>query len=340
MFQEALKKVTSQISLNEEEAFSAFTQILEKDIPEVQIAAFLAALRGKGETADEIFGCVRVLREKGIEFSTKHELIVDTCGTGADQSNTFNISTAAAFVAAGAGIKIAKHGNRSVSSQCGSSDVLEALGISMDIPLESAQKALDELGITFLFAPKYHPGLKKLGALRKALGIKTIFNIAGPLANPVRAKRTAQVLGVFEEKLLLIVAEVLNRLGVERGWVVHSEDGLDEISNCDKTDVASLKKGKIELTKVSPEEVGIARAELKSLRGTNPQENAKTILGILNGEKGAARDVVVLNAAAACLVGEKASNFKEAVKTAQESLDSGKAKIMFEQLKEFLNKNK
>jgi len=340
MFSDALKKITNQQNLTEEESFAAFSEMLEKDLPEIQMAAFLAALRGKGETADEILGCVQVLRQKGIEVRTDHDFVVDTCGTGADQSHTFNISTAAAFVAAGAGIKIAKHGNRSVSSLCGSADVLEALGIATDIEPDCAQKALHELGISFFFAPKYHPVLKKLANLRRGLGIKTIFNIAGPLANPVRAKRTAQVLGVFESKLVPIVAEVLNKLGVEKGWVVHSKDGLDEISNCDETQVASLNKGAIELITITPEDVAFSRSQLKNLRGTSPEENAQIILNILNGEKGAPRDVVVMNAAAACLIGEKAKTYKEAIQVSQESLDSGKAKESYQRLKDFIQKNK
>lgn len=338
MFIEALKKVTNQISLTEEESQKAFSEILDHDLPEVQVAAFLAALRGKGETADEILGCVRVLRHKGVTLSTKHEQVVDTCGTGADQSQTFNISTAAAFVAAGAGLNIAKHGNRSVSSLCGSADVLEALGIPTQIEPANAEIALNELGITFLFAPKFHPVLKKLAALRRQLGIKTIFNIAGPLANPVRAKKISQVLGVFEPRLVPIIAEVLNRLGVELGWVVHSQDGLDEISNCDETEIASLEKGEVELFKISPESCGYTRRKLKDLRGKNAEVNAQIILNILNGEKGAQREVVVMNAAAACVVGKKALTFSEGVQMAEASLDSSEAKKSFLNLKEYLNK--
>lgn len=338
MFKDFLVKVTNQQNLTEAEAVSAFQEILEKEIPEVQIAAFLGALRGKGETAEEILGCVRVLREKGVSLLSVHDRIVDTCGTGGDQSHTFNVSTAAAFVAAGAGVPIAKHGNRSVSSQCGSSDVLEALGIPVDIECKLSESALNEVGLAFLFAPLYHPVMKKVAGLRRDLGIKTIFNIAGPLSNPVRAQKTGQVLGVFESKLLPVVAEVLKHLGVDKAWVVHSKDGLDEISNCDATDVALLENGKIQLKEISPEDVGLSRSRLSQLKGTSAEENARIITKILDGEKGAPRDIVLLNAAAACVVGEKASDLKEGIVQAKESVDSGKAKASLNRLKEFLNK--
>lgn len=337
MLQDALKKITNQQSLTEEESYTLFTQILDEDLPEIQVAALLGALRGKGESADEILGCVRVLREKGVSLKTDHDLVVDTCGTGADGASTFNISTAAAFVAAGAGVPIAKHGNRSVSSLCGSADVLEALGVLTNIEPEVSQKALNELGITFLFAPKFHPTLKKLASLRKQLGIKTIFNIAGPLANPIRAQRSAQLLGVFETKLIPIVAEVLNRLGVEKAWVVHSKDGLDEISNCDETEIACLENKTVSLEMFKPESVGYTRGQLKELVGTDAKENAQIILNVFKGEKGATRDVVVLNAAVACLLGEKASSLKEAVLAAEQSIDSGKALNKLESLKTFFN---
>lgn len=336
MLQNALKMISSQQGLTQEQTYAVFTQILNEELPQTQVAALLLGLRAKGESVEEILGCVRVLREKGIAFTTEHELVVDTCGTGADGGNTFNISTAAAFVAAGTGVAIAKHGNRSVSSRCGSADVLEIFGIPIDVEPKLAQDALNKLGITFLFAPKFHPALKKLALLRRELGVKTIFNIAGPLANPVRAKRSAQLLGVFEAKLVPIVAEVLKQLGVESGWVVHSKDGLDEISNCDETEVAQLEKGKISFKKISPEIMGFPRRALKELQGETATENAAMIAAVLNGKKGAHREIVVLNAAAACLLGEKATSIKEAVALAEQSLDSGKAKQKLEELKYFL----
>ncbi len=332
----ALKTMSAQKSLTQEQAYTVFSQILNEELSETLVAALLLGLRAKGESAEEILGCVQALREKGISLTTEQPLVVDTCGTGGDGANTFNISTAAAFVAAGAGVAIAKHGNRSVSSRCGSADLLEILGIPTDVEPKLAQDALNKLGITFLFAPKFHPALKKLARLRKELGVKTIFNIAGPLANPVRSKRSAHLLGVFEAKLVPVVAEVLKQLGVENGWVVHSKDGLDEISNCDETEVAQLEKGKISLTKFSPELLGFSRGQLQELRGETAAENAAILLAILSGRKGGAREIVVLNAAAACLLGEKATSMKEAVALAENSLDSGKAKQKLEELKKFL----
>lgn len=337
MFHEALKKITSGKNLTVEESRIVFTEILEKDLPDLSIAAFLAGLRGKGESTEEILGCVQVLREKGVTLTTERDHIVDTCGTGGDGAQTFNISTAAAFVAAGAGVAIAKHGNRSVSSQCGSSDVLEALGLSIDLEPARSKQALDQIGLTFLFAPKFHPILKKLASLRKELGFKTIFNIAGPLANPVRANQQSQVVGVFEDRLVPVVAEVLNQLGVKNAMVVRSQDGLDEISNCDETKIAYLKNNKIKIETFSPKDVNYSVATLKELKGESATENALIIKKILDGEKGATRDVVVLNAAAACLVGEKAKTIEEAVTLAEKSLDSGSAKNKLEELKLFLN---
>lgn len=338
-FTVALNKVTRQESLNANEAYAAFSEIFACDILEVQVAAFLGALRGKGETAEEILGCVRFLREKGVAVLTRHKFVVDTCGTGGDASQTFNISTASAFVAAGAGVVVAKHGNRSVSSRCGSADVLEALGIPTDVEPALAEKALTDLGITFLFAPKYHPILKKLSGLRRSLGFKTIFNIAGPLSSPVRSASRGQVVGVFEKRLVPIVAEVLKALGAERAWVVHSRDGLDEISTSDATNVAKLEKGKVTLEEITPEDAGMRRGSLAALRGSGAEENARIILDILDGKAGAPRDAVLLNAAAACIVGGKTSSLKSGFELARKSIDSGKAKQIYLELKNFIAKN-
>lgn len=333
----ALIKVTRHDNLAAEESFQVFKEILEGETSDLQVAAFLGALRGKGESAGEILGCVRLLREKGITIGTLKPFVVDTCGTGGDNAQTLNISTAAAFVAAGAGVTVGKHGNRSVSSRCGSADLLEALGLPIDVAPEKAQKSLDELGLAFFFAPLYHPILKKVAALRRSLGFKTIFNIAGPLANPVRSRRSGQVVGVFEKRLVPIVAEVLRSLGVESAWVVHSRDGLDEISIAAETDAAILADGKIAETVIRPEEAGLAKGSLDAIKGAGAEENARAILDILSGKKGTARDAVVLNAAAAIAVAGKAANLKAGVEAAQKSLDSGAAQIKFYELKAFLS---
>lgn len=340
ILRDALAKLARHENLTEEESYRAFAEILETDISELQVAGFLGLLRGKGESAEEILGCVRTLRDKSLTVATRHELVVDTCGTGGDNAHTFNISTAAAFVAAGCGLAVAKHGNRSVSSRCGSADVLEILGVAPDVEPPVAEQALNELGIAFLFAPRYHPALKKMAALRRQLGFKTIFNIAGPLANPIRSRRSAQVVGVFEKRLVPIVAEVLKKLKLEKAWVVHSLDGLDEISTEAPTAVAALEKGAIALQEVKPEDAGIARSPLAELRGATPEDNARILLEVLEGKKGSPRNAVVLNAAAACLIGGKAVSYPEAVKRAEESLDSGKARETFLKYKNFIQKQK
>jgi len=284
----------------------------------------------KGETIDEITGCAKVMREKVMPIKTDADYVVDTCGTGGDNSHTFNISTISALVAAGAGVRIAKHGNRAVSSDCGSADVLKALGVNIDADADKVAKCIDEVGIGFLFAPLLHPAMKYAIAPRREIGIRTIFNILGPLTNPASAK--GQVLGVYDEKLTEPLAYVLKNLGSEHVFVVHGADGLDEMTITDKTFVSELKGGMVHTYTIAPEDFGIHKADRSELIGGTIDDNAKIVLNILNGEKGAKRDIVLLNAGTAIVAGGKASDIKEGIYLAEESIDSGKALQKLEML--------
>jgi anthranilate phosphoribosyltransferase len=323
--QEAIRAVVAGRSLSIEEATSVFTDIMSGNATDSQIAAFIVALRMKGETAEEITGAASVMREKATHVlpeSTAH--LVDTCGTGGDGANTFNISTAAAFVAAGAGAVVAKHGNRSVSSRCGSADVLEALGINIGIPPEKMKECLDTAGISFLFAVALHKAMKYAIGPRKEVGVRTIFNVLGPLTNPALAPH--QLLGVFSESLTVTMASVLKNMGTKRAFVVCGDDGLDEISISGPTNIAELRDGAITRYSVAPEQFGLRRAPADAVKGGTPQENAAIVLGILDGQKGPRRDIVVLNAAFALTAAGIASDPKDGIGRAEESIDSGKAK--------------
>jgi len=330
MIKEAISKVVSGESLSKEEASNTMNEIMSGEATPAQIACFLTALRLKGETIDEITGCATIMREKVTRIQTNTEILVDTCGTGGDVSHTFNISTIAALVAAGAGVRIAKHGNRAVSSQCGSADVLKALGVNTEADADKVARCIDEAGIGFLFAPMLHPAMKYAIGPRREIGIRTIFNILGPLTNPAGAK--SQVLGVYDVRLTEPLAHVLKNLGSRHVFVVHGADGLDEITTTDKTFVTELKDGEVRSFVINPEDFDVTRANKADLIGGTVEENAKIALDILQGEKGAKRDVVLLNASAAIVTGGLASDFAEGIRLASESIDSRKAMKKLETL--------
>lgn len=347
MIVEAIKKVVEKKDLTREEAFSVMDDIMSGRASDAQIASFLTALRMKGETVEELTGFTRVMREKVTEIKTKRrvitglsgrdrEMLVDTCGTGGDASNTFNVSTTTAFVVAGAGIPVAKHGNRSVSSVCGSADVVEALGVRLDLSPEKVGQCIDDIGIGFLYAPLLHKAMKHVMAARREIRIRTVFNILGPLTNP--AKALAQIIGVYDGSLTEVMAKVLNELGSIRAFVVHGQDGLDEISNTAETKVSEVKGNKVETYYIRPEDFGIKRARMDDLLGGSVADNAEIILSILDGEKGPKRDIVLLNAGAAIVAGGKARDLKEGLEMAAYSIDSRAAKEKLDKLVEFCAK--
>jgi anthranilate phosphoribosyltransferase len=338
---EAIKKVVERGDLSTYEAEAVLEQIMSGQATDAQIASLLTALRMKGETAAELTGFARVMRSKAAAVrpkssvaaeigGTDREALIDTCGTGGDVSGTFNVSTAAAFVVAGAGLKVAKHGNRSVSSQCGSADVVEALGVRIELTPDQIAQCIDEVGIGFLHAPLLHGAMKYVALARKQMGIRTIFNMLGPLTNPARAN--TQVIGVYAADLTELLASVLAELGTKRAFVVHGLDGLDEISITGPTKITELKNGELSTYSVEPEAFTMTRASLKEIQGGDAGQNAAIILEILNGETGPRRDIVVLNAAAALVAGGKADNLSNGVKLAEESLSNGQARSKLIQL--------
>jgi anthranilate phosphoribosyltransferase len=332
MIKEAIIALVSGRSLAADETAQVMEEIMQGEATPAQFGAFVTALRFKGETVDEILGLARTMRAKAIPVSTEG-LVVDTCGTGGDGSHTFNISTTAAFVAAGAGLKIAKHGNRAMSSQCGSADVLEALGVKIDLNAEQVQRCLKEVGIGFMFAPVFHPAMKHAAASRREIGIRTVFNILGPLTNPAGAK--AQVLGVGDELLLEKLALVLQDLDCQHALLVHGEDGLDEITITGKTQVCELKNGRIKRYTVSPEDFGLPRASSDNIKGGDTKVNVDFLRNILAGALGPKRDVVLMNAAAALVVGDKTKTLRQGADLAKEVIDNGNASAKLDQLIEF-----
>jgi len=299
------------------------------DVTSGQIGAFLMALRMRGETVDEITAGARVMRAKATQVQAP-EGAIDTCGTGGDASGTYNISTAAAFVVAACGVPVAKHGNKALSSKSGSAEVLEKLGVKLDIPPALIRRCIDEAGIGFMFAPAHHSAMKHVGPTRAEMGTRTIFNLLGPLSNPAGTK--FQIVGVFADKWVEPLAHVLKNLGSERVWVVHGSDGLDELTTTGVSHVAELKNGVISTFEVTPEEVGLARANPADLKGGDPEENKVALHRLLDGEENAYRDIVVLNAGAALLVAGKVSTLKEGVQMADEAITSGGAKRALETL--------
>ncbi|MDH4227739.1 MAG: anthranilate phosphoribosyltransferase [Deltaproteobacteria bacterium] len=320
---DAIARVVKGSDLTEAEMFSVMNEVMSGNATPSQIAAFITALRMKGETVAEITGAARVMREKAAKVDAGEGPIVDTCGTGGDETGTFNISTAAAFVVAACGITVAKHGNRSVSSKSGSADVLKALGVNIDAEVAKVEDCLKTVGIGFLFAPLFHGAMKHAAPVRREIGIRTIFNVLGPLTNPAGAKY--QVLGVYDPLLTDILAQVLNNLGSRRAFVVRGEDGLDEITLADSTKVSELDNGKIKSYRISPEDFGFTRCKAEDLKGGGPDDNAKIIRGVFEGKKGPARDIVILNAAAAIAAAGKAGTFEEGIAVARGAVDSGEA---------------
>jgi anthranilate phosphoribosyltransferase len=330
MIRDTLEMLLRRRDLSRGEAAALMNSIVSGELSDAQIAAVMVALRAKGETVDEIAGFVSVLRDKAIRVTPVRDGLVDTCGTGGDGTHTFNISTAAAFVAAGAGVAIAKHGNRALSSQCGSSDVLEALGVQTVAP-ERVAEVIDRAGIGFMFAPAHHPALKHAAAARKELGVRTVFNLLGPMANPAFVRR--QLIGVFDPALTETVAHVLASLGSERVFVVHGSDGSDEVSISGETKVTSLNNGNIDTFTFMPEAVGFARADARVLCGGTPEENAASISAILDGARGPRRDAVVLNAGFVITVAGRAESIQEGVTLAAQSIDSGHARAILDNLR-------
>lgn len=335
MIKEAIAKVIEKRDLTESEMVCAFEEIMSGGASPAQIGAFITALRMKVETVDEITGAAKVMREKALHIKTKAKTIVDTCGTGGDESGTFNISTTAAFVTAGAGLTVAKHGNTSVSSKSGSADVLRALGVNIEAEVSHVEKCLDEIGIGFLFAPMLHSAMKFAIGPRREIGIRTIFNILGPLTNPAGAH--SQVLGVYDSKLTEPLARVLCNLGSTHVFVVHGADGLDEITLTGKSYISELKGGKIKNYEIAPKDFGLKRCKREELLGGDSEANARITLDILNGKKGPQRDIILLNAAAAITAGGKARDLKEGVGIASESIDSGMAMKKLDGLRRLTN---
>ncbi len=334
MIKEAINLLVSGINLSESEMGECMNEIMEGKSTDSQIGSFLTALRIKGETVDEITGAARIMRDKAKTIKAP-EGVLDTCGTGGDMAHTFNISTAAALVVAATDVPVAKHGNRAVSSQAGSADVLESLGIKIDLLPEKVEKCLFDTGFGFLFAPLFHPAMKYAIGPRREMGIRTIFNILGPLTNPAGAKR--QILGVFSSKLTETLAMVLGNLGAEDAMVVHGEDGLDEITITNGTKISRFINGKVENMYLSPEDFGLKRGKKDDLLGGDKEENARIIIQILNGETGPKYDAVLINAAAALIVSGKTSDLMEAFEIVKDSIDSSKALKKLEEIKRVSN---
>ncbi|MBU0628344.1 MAG: anthranilate phosphoribosyltransferase [Nanoarchaeota archaeon] len=337
MIKEAIYKLIEKQDLTMQEAESVMDEIMSGKATDAQIAGFLVALRLKGETIDEITACAKVMRQKSSRIKPKaHSKLIDVVGTGGDSSGTFNISTTASFVVAGAGIPVAKHGNKGVSSKSGSADVLSALGININLEPKKVEQCIDEVGIGFMFAPTFHSSMKYAIGPRKELGIRTIFNILGPLTNPAEAPY--ELMGVFSESLVEPMAEVLGKLGCKHALVVHG-NGLDELTICSKTKVAEYKDNKVNTYEIDPKDFNIKTASLNDIKGNSPEENAKITLNILEGkEKGPKRDIVLLNAGAAIYTAGMAKTIKEGIDLAKNSIDSGKALEKLNKLKVWTNK--
>ena len=335
MIRDAIQKVIDGVSLTETEMVDTMNEIMQGETTDAQIACFLTALRIKGETIEEITGAARVMRDKATTVPTNHPLVVDTCSTGGTGLHSFNISTTSAFVVAGAGVPVAKHGNRGVTRQSGSANVLMALGVNIEIPPEHVGQCIDEVGIGFLFAPMLHGAMKHAIGPRREIGIRTIFNAIGPLTNPAAAQ--AQVLGVYARELTPIHANVLKNLGSQHAFVVHGNDGLDEITTTTTTRMSVLVNGDVNTYTFDPTTLGISKAEPESLLGGTPEENAEITMDILKGKQGPKRDIVILNAAAAIVAGGKADSIENGLELAANSIDSGNALEKLEGLKSVSN---
>ncbi|HYR40524.1 MAG TPA: anthranilate phosphoribosyltransferase [Methylomirabilota bacterium] len=334
MIADAVRALVERRDLSRIEAAGAMDAIMSGAATNAQIAAFLVALRMKGETVEELIGFAQVMRQKVVRVRTRgdevagltgtdREMLIDTCGTGGDASGTFNVSTATAFVVAGAGLKVAKHGNRSSSTLCGSADVVETLGISLELTPAQVGRCIDEIGIGFMYAPLLHTAMKHVMPARREIGVRTVFNLLGPLTNPAGAN--AQVIGVASAGLTEPLARVLAELGTIRAFVVHGADGLDEISNTGESQISEVHEGVVRSSRVRPEDFGLPRATIRDLRGGDRGENAQIIRLVLGGEAGPRRDIVLMNVAAALVAGGKARDLKEGVGMASQSIDSGAA---------------
>ncbi|MBF8288924.1 MAG: trpD [Candidatus Rokubacteria bacterium] len=341
---EAVRTLIERKNLTRIEAAAAMEAIMSGAATNAQIAAFLTALRMKGETVEELIGFAQVMRQKAVKIraradevagltGTDREMLIDTCGTGGDATGTFNVSTATAFVVAGAGLRVAKHGNRSVSSLCGSADVVETLGVSLELTPAQVGRCVDEVGIGFLYAPLLHTAMKHVMAARREMGVRTVFNMLGPLTNPAGAN--AQVIGVYSPALTEPLARVLAELGTHRAFVVHGADNLDEISNTGESRVSEVREGVVRTFTVRPEDFGLPRASIGDLLGGDREQNAEIIRSILAGEPGPKRDIVLMNASAALVAGAKARDLKEGVELAARSIDSGAARDKLERLVAF-----
>jgi anthranilate phosphoribosyltransferase len=335
MIRKAIEKVVNYQNLTEYEMAEVMKEIMEGRASSAQIGSFLTGLRMKGETITELTGAARLMRQKATFIDASSNKILDTCGTGGDGANTFNISTITAFVAAGAGLTVAKHGNRSVSSQCGSADLLEELGINIQAEPEVVEQCVQEIGIGFLFAPVLNEAMKYTAGIRREIGVRTIFNMLGPLTNPAGATR--QLLGVYDAKLTEMFAGVLKNLGTKRAFVVHGSDGLDEITLSGETRVTELSEGEIKTYNINPYDFFEKTYSREDFRGGDPKINAEITRNVLSGKKGAHRDIILINAAAALVVGDAAKNLKEGIKLAEEIIDSGLAAKKLKQLIELSN---
>lgn len=338
MIKEAILNLSEGKDLNISETKDVMSEIMSDKTTSAQIAAFLIALKMKGESVEEIIGGTKGLLEKAVQIETSREDLLDLCGTGGDGHSTFNISTVSSFVTAAAGVNVAKHGNRSVSSRCGSADLLEALGVDLYLPPQKAAMGIVEFGFGFLFAPLFHPAMKYALQPRKEIGVRTIFNIIGPLANPLRVKR--QLLGVHSQDLLLPVARALHLLGSEKALVVHSSDGLDEISISAPTECLLVNKDKIEEMEILPEDYQFKTRNPEAIKAHSVEEHVEIFRKVLNGEEGPQRDIVLLNSGAAIFVSGKARDIQEGIEMAQDSIDSGKALNLFSQFLLFSKQKK
>jgi anthranilate phosphoribosyltransferase len=328
-FKALLAKAATGASLTREESARAFDRMMSGEATPSQMGGLLMALRVRGETVDEITGAVTVMREKMLRVAAPPDAI-DVVGTGGDASGSYNISTCAAFIVAGADVPVAKHGNRALSSRSGAADVLAALGVKIELAPDAVGRCISEAGIGFMFAPAHHPAMKNVGPTRVELGTRTIFNLLGPLSNPAGVKR--QMVGVFSRQWIEPLANVLKNLGSETAWVVHGSDGLDEVTSAGPTYVAALENGAVRSFEVTPEDVGVARAKPEALRGGDAEENARALLDVLKGKKGAFRDVALMNAAAGLVVAGRAKDLKQGFALAAKSVDSGEAEGRLDRL--------
>ncbi|MCK5213884.1 MAG: anthranilate phosphoribosyltransferase [Candidatus Omnitrophica bacterium] len=328
-----IEKLKNKQDLSQGEIENIMRLIMSGEVAQAEIEAFLLSLRDKGATTEEITGAATILRQFFIPVETGHDILLDTCGTGGDKKHTFNISTLTALVVAAGGVAVAKHGNRSVSSKCGSADILEALGVNLDLPPQNLQACLDAVGIAFLFAQKHHPAMKNVAAARKALGVETIFNVLGPLLNPASA--THQIMGVYNISLVGPIANVLKNLGAHRALVVHGHDGLDEITTTAKTAAVFWDGKNMKALEIDPAQWDIPYADEKDLKGGDLEENIEIFNNILNGDTGPKRDIVVLNAAHAFVVAEKAHDVAQGIDLAEQILDKGVAQDKLNELVAF-----